>query len=161
MDAWPAMNDKKWNIDYIMRVARARLVPVEIGSKYTDASWSQKLMTIGQFVEKLDKLFIIFFISSFKSVKKIKFNDLPFHFFQFQFCSYVTNPSSSRKAYLAQHQLFDQIHEFRRDILVPDYCAVDSDRNDVEINAWFGPGKTISPLHRDQKENLFCQVRLL
>lgn len=47
---WPAMS--KWNLTYIKEIAGSRLVPVEIGSKYTEDSWSQKLMTISDFIEK-------------------------------------------------------------------------------------------------------------
>jgi lysine-specific demethylase 8 len=50
MDHWPAVH--KWNIDYIKKIAGRRTVPVEIGSKYTEDSWSQKLMTIDDFIDK-------------------------------------------------------------------------------------------------------------
>lgn len=61
--------------------------------------------------------------------------------------------------YLAQHALFDQIPALRRDVAIPDYCAV-ADDPDVEprLNAWFGPHNTKSPLHHDRYHNLLCQV---
>lgn len=45
---------------------------------------------------------------------------------------------------------------------MPDYCSF-SDKENVEveppdINAWFGPAGTVSPLHFDIKNNLLCQV---
>lgn len=52
MDHWPAMS--KWNINYLLKIAGWRVVPVEIGSRYTDESWSQKLMTIEDFVHRYE-----------------------------------------------------------------------------------------------------------
>jgi lysine-specific demethylase 8 len=46
---WPAMN--KWSLEYLCELAGNRTVPVELGSKYTDSDWSQKLMTIQDFIE--------------------------------------------------------------------------------------------------------------
>ena len=50
MGHWPAM--QKWNIEYILNIGGKRTVPIEIGSKYTEDNWSQKLMTIGDFISK-------------------------------------------------------------------------------------------------------------
>uniref|UniRef100_A0A2S2PPD3 JmjC domain-containing protein 5 n=1 Tax=Schizaphis graminum TaxID=13262 RepID=A0A2S2PPD3_SCHGA len=49
MEHWPATN--KWkDLNYFIKLAGARLVPVEIGSSYADADWSQKLMTLEEFI---------------------------------------------------------------------------------------------------------------
>lgn len=128
MDHWPART--LWSFPYISKVAGHRLVPVELGSKYTDDTWGQKLMTINEFIEKY---------------------------------IFVQDATTRPKAYLAQHRLFDQIPQLKNDIVIPDYCCIsDTDDcdpdSDTEINAWFGPGGTVSPCHYDIKHNLLAQV---
>ncbi|XP_040829111.1 bifunctional peptidase and arginyl-hydroxylase JMJD5 [Ochotona curzoniae] len=50
VDHWPCM--KKWSLEYIQEVAGCRTVPVEVGSRYTDEEWSQRLMTVNDFISK-------------------------------------------------------------------------------------------------------------
>ncbi len=50
MDHWPAI--KKWSVDYIEDLVGKRTVPIELGKKYTNPDWSQKLMTINEFIHK-------------------------------------------------------------------------------------------------------------
>ncbi|KAI9677318.1 MAG: hypothetical protein M1829_002661 [Trizodia sp. TS-e1964] len=68
----------------------------------------------------------------------------------------------SAPAYLAQHDLFAQLPRLRADVLVPDYCYVsdhdEADGGDVQLNAWFGPAGTMSPLHTDPHHNILAQV---
>ncbi|NXP51152.1 KDM8 protein, partial [Heliornis fulica] len=50
IDHWPCM--KKWSVEYFCQVAGCRTVPVELGTRYTDEEWSQKLMTVSDFINQ-------------------------------------------------------------------------------------------------------------
>lgn len=69
--------------------------------------------------------------------------------------SHIAHQDDKHVGYLAQHALFDQIEELQHDILEPDYCSLGELQS---INAWFGPSRTVSPLHTDPHENLLAQV---
>ncbi|KAK4475882.1 hypothetical protein MN116_000656 [Schistosoma mekongi] len=133
---WPAYsNQHKWTLNYWRNNYGYRLVPIEIGTKYTDNNWGQKLVTINQFIDKYFKL--------------------------------TNNNNNSIKGYLAQYDIFTQIPELHNDICIPDYCNVTGDDDDnnnnnmnsIEMNIWFGPNGTISPLHHDgDRANLLTQI---
>ncbi|MED6168812.1 Lysine-specific demethylase jmj30, variant 2 [Stylosanthes scabra] len=123
MAHWPAK--MKWNnIDYLLRVAGDRTVPVEVGKNYLCTDWKQELITFSELLQR------------------IKSN----------------GGSPGGPTYLAQHPLFDQINELRKDIFIPDYCFAGGGEL-RSLNAWFGPAGTVTPLHHDPHHNILAQVR--
>lgn len=50
MTHWPAST--KWlNINYLLEVAGNRTVPIEIGSHYVDENWTQKFMSLKEYIQ--------------------------------------------------------------------------------------------------------------
>ena len=159
LDGWPAMTTRPWSdLSYLKERAGHRTVPVEMGRHYLDADFEETLLTLGEYIEK----------------------------------HIEGAPAGAPRAYLAQHQLFEQCPRLRADIVQPDYCLLSLDDDDddeeeeddeeesrrvkqrtstggraasssdgggvVRVNAWLGPGGTLSPLHYDRYHNLLCQV---
>ena len=147
---WPAY--RLWDLDYLLKVAGPRTVPIEQGQNYMSKDWTQKLMTLDAFV------------GTYVRVVRVARAE------EGERDGSQLSPPPPPIAYLAQHQLFDQIAELSRDIVEPDYCIFSEvvsevdERSDesalpkVQRNSWFGPSCTVSPLHYDKYHNLFCQV---
>jgi lysine-specific demethylase 8 len=61
--------------------------------------------------------------------------------------------------YLAQTRLLEQVPQLLRDVVVPDYCCMAEEGAPApELNVWFGPEGTVSPLHTDPRHNVFVQL---
>jgi lysine-specific demethylase 8 len=128
---WPAMKEHPWaSTDYLRSIAGpGRVIPIEIGSDYRNDDWTQKLMDWDDFLAALDS-------------------------------QELEQPHKRDVLYLAQHNLLRQFPALRADITVPDYIyasvspPVDfpgykppANDEQLVINAWLGPGETISPAH--------------
>lgn len=152
---------------YIRSVAGRRTVPVELGGSYTGESWRQELMTIGDFIGRFIESRGEEKHSAEKGGRSDKCEQAGVEHRKQEGNKQEAKgvAKDNAKAYLAQHQLFDQIPALRRDIMTPDYCALlledeedDRDAGSVAANAWFGPSGTVSPLHNDPFHNLLAQV---
>lgn len=130
-----------------------RLVPVEIGRSYVDEGWSQKIIPFGEFLGD--------YIDSTVTANSAAFPEDD---------EKEGKQKEKKIAYLAQHQLLTQLPALRSDVLIPDLCytappphPTDSSQDQGELeepqlNAWFGPPGTITPLHTDPYHNLLVQV---
>lgn len=113
-----------------------RTIPIELGNMNKKTGLQEQLMSIREFVDK----FLV--NSNPRAVTPIEFTQL----------------DSSRKsiAYLAQHQLFEQIPELSNDIEVsPSLCG---ENGPTHINTWVGTGGTRTPCHFDSYDNLLVQI---
>ncbi|CDO68874.1 hypothetical protein BN946_scf185000.g17 [Trametes cinnabarina] len=137
---WPALSEHPWNsLDYLRAVAGpGRVVPVEVGNDYRADDWTQRMMPWEDFLERLGG-------SSQNGAHPI--------------------------LYLAQHSLFKQFPALRDDIILPDYVyssldapdgypqyAPPSNEDQLVLNAWLGPARTVSPAHTDPFYNFYAQV---
>ncbi|KAL8427998.1 hypothetical protein Efla_007873 [Eimeria flavescens] len=106
-----------------------RLVPVEIGSSYSEEGWTQRLMLFEDF------------------------------FLQFVAANWGPSgsPPKGPVGYLAQHGLLEQIPALAKEAPPPD-LAVACAEGELTRLAWVGPGGTVSPLHTDSSHNLFVQI---
>lgn len=130
IDYWPAFNEHPWgSMDYLLSIAADRVVPVEIGSQYTDADWKQKMMRFSDFVKE--------HIVKQDTVAYLAQHDL---FYQI--------PQLENDIVIPDYCYIEaDLNEF-----------YEKRAGNVVKNAWFGPKGTVSPLHQDPYHNLLCQV---
>ncbi|KAI8978383.1 hypothetical protein BDB01DRAFT_799641 [Pilobolus umbonatus] len=131
IDYWPAFTDHPWkSMDYLFSVAGDRVVPVEIGSQYTDSNWGQKMMRFSDFVND-------YIVSDVRIPAYLAQHDLLYQI-----------PRLERDIVVPDYCYIEpNITEHYK-----------SRPTDVIKNAWFGPRNTISPLHHDPYHNLLVQV---
>ncbi|KAK2072491.1 hypothetical protein P8C59_006841 [Phyllachora maydis] len=154
---WPALTNHPWSKpSYLLShtFGGRRLVPVEVGRSYLDAGWGQKLVKFGDFMREYIE---------------------PGNQQHLALLTGDTSQAGGKAAkapvgYLAQHQLFSQLPQLYKDVTIPDICFTSPSRHPIDpskdlpqldmpqLNAWFGPGGTITPLHTDPYHNLLVQV---
>ena len=131
MGKWPCLTSRRWDLQYLHRVAGHRTVPIEIGSKYTESDWRQELMLLSDFIDT--------YVTAESPpctaylAQHTLFEQIP-----------VLRGDISVPDYCA----------------VSDSAAggEEEEAPEVRIHAWFGPPGTVSPLHYDAPHNLLCQV---
>jgi len=138
MDHWPALTTHRWNLDYIRSVAGARTVPIEVGSQYTAKEWTQKLVTVNEFIDNYISL-------STGAIEKEEKGYLAQHRLFEQI------PELRSDILVPDYCCLSDAKEEEEE-------EMEYDEDNVMIHAWFGPGGTISPLHHDPYHNLLAQV---
>lgn len=131
LDTWPAM--QKWSRPaYLLHLTLdgRRLVPVEIGSTYTDDNWTQRIMPFREYMHnhilasRAEKGYLAQhdLLSQIPSL----LNDISIP----DYC-YTCPPMPNKASAQLEAPL---------------------------MNSWFGPAGTRSPLHTDPYHNILCQV---
>ncbi|KAG1441638.1 hypothetical protein G6F56_011389 [Rhizopus delemar] len=124
---WPA--HERWrSLDYLLDLGSDRMVPVEIGSSYTDASWRQEMMRLEDFVDRCLLGDEMGYLAQHDLLEQIP-----------QLGKDILVPD-----YCYLHLELNEYYERRP--------------HEVIKNAWLGPAGTVSPLHHDPFHNLLVQV---
>ncbi|KAL1452509.1 hypothetical protein WDU94_006734 [Cyamophila willieti] len=134
VDHWPALN--VWNLNYFRNLAGPRLVPIELGKKYTDEDWSQRLMSLNQFLDQHMN------------------EDSHAYLAQHDLLSQI--PQLKEDIMIPD---YCYVHTGAGDGCVPSSeNEEDHFEPSVDLNMWFGPPGTVTPFHWDAKHNLLVQV---
>jgi len=141
IDDWPAVaaSDRRWNDpSYLLKATLGgrRLVPVELGRSYTDADWSQRIMTFSEYMD-----------SHLLQPKQERTGYLAQHDLFTQIPSLSADTNTPDYCYTTPPPPKSLSSTVKVDML-----------DEPLRNAWLGPAGTISPLHTDPYHNILCQV---
>ncbi|KAL3123236.1 hypothetical protein niasHT_006779 [Heterodera trifolii] len=137
VNGWPAF--EKWSFSYLNSICGHRLVPVELGSKYTDDDWRQQMMSFNQYLEEF----------VFPTTTPSQSGYMAQHRLLDQIPELLADVPVPDYCVFGDQPVGEEIGDGAR--FEPDH--------ELTINAFIGPAGTVSPLHTDPRHNLFCQIR--
>lgn len=141
LESWPAL--ERWqNVSYLLSTMLdgRRLVPIEIGSSYTDDAWTQKIVTFNEFVndylipEVPTEVGYLAQHDLFTQIPTLR-NDISVP----DYCYASPPPPNDIEGLTAEVPTTEKLEE-------------------PLVNAWLGPKGTKTPLHTDPYHNILCQV---
>jgi len=132
--SWSAL-DKWRSLNLFAQDHGNRIVPIEKGIMSDKRGMKEEMMTMKEFIRTFMSP------SSRMPVWSLRSHE---------------SEDQNKIAYLAQHQLFDQIPSLLQDVEAsPPICGKDGP---THVNTWIGTGGTRTPLHFDSYDNLLVQV---
>ena len=167
-EGWPALY--KWRDPaYLIVSTEDRVVPIECGEHFLHCTWTQKLMSMAEFMENYVRPEKVEpqaaeMANQFHLKQRIRKRRDAMHAFcgrtELQERFDETVFSTCRKGYMAQHDIFEHNPRLLHDLDFPFFCSQGScTRGHFPMKMiWIGPAGTISPLHTDPHANLFSQI---
>ena len=180
IDHWPAY-DKWRSTDFWLNttIGGRRLVPIEVGRSYTDDDWGQKIMPFREFLARYIRQ-LPGYRSSGEREDAIQTGYLAQHdlFKQIpalrkdvaipDYCYLDAPPAEPDTPVARSNAQRGTKKKTSHPNTLPSVsasspgdlgAAAEADAEDEpQMNIWFGPAWTISPLHHDPYHNILCQV---
>ena len=122
-----------------------RNVPLEVGAYDDVANWREEVMPFSRFIDE----HLLPGLADELEPATSGSDSAPM-------ADGVGPPRRKGVAYLAQHQLFEQLPSLLRDFDPPPLCDVAGGLQ--RVNAWVGTAGTVTPCHFDSYDNLLGQV---
>lgn len=155
--SWPAL--AKWrDLAWLKKQHGHRNVPLEVGA-FDDEAWREEVTSLGRFVDE-------FLAPSARADENLAGRmkngaQTSATLLDANKRRRVTDDTSvtrseTKIAYLAQHQLFEQIPDLLADFEAPEVC--DAFGGADRVNAWIGTRGTVTPCHFDSYDNVLGQV---
>ena len=145
--SWPAL--RKWrDLRWLKREHGHRNIPLEIGAYDDAANWREEVMPIARFVDEYLAPGLERELAESEAEAKAGA--------EAEVAGDAVATPAKNVAYLAQHQLFEQLPSLLSDFDPPDVCCTTGGVQ--RVNAWVGTAGTVTPCHFDSYDNLLGQV---